>query len=144
MGRTNGGDPGRNSDGTFAKGHSGNKGGRPREVAEVRELAREHTEAALKTLATIMEDDDAPHAARVSAANAVLDRAVGKPTATLDTTIEDRRPHERPRGSTADELLARWRAREAKQAPEGGAGHDDGAAGQVGEPNGGESEIFYD
>ena len=42
-------------------------------------MARIHTGEALATLVTIMTNGDAPATARVSAANAVLDRAWGKP-----------------------------------------------------------------
>lgn len=42
-------------------------------------MARAHTGEALATLVTIMTNGDAPATARVSAANAVLDRAWGKP-----------------------------------------------------------------
>lgn len=42
-------------------------------------LARSHTADALATLVAIMTNGDAPATARVSAANAVLDRAWGKP-----------------------------------------------------------------
>lgn len=47
---------------------------------EIRSLARSHTEAALNTLAGIMNEARAPAAARVSAATALLDRGWGKPT----------------------------------------------------------------
>jgi phage terminase large subunit len=47
---------------------------------EIRSLARSHTETALKVLAGIMQQDDAPAAARVGAATALLDRGWGKPT----------------------------------------------------------------
>jgi hypothetical protein len=47
---------------------------------DIRSLARAHTESALKVLAGIMNQDDAPAAARVSAAQALLDRGWGKPT----------------------------------------------------------------
>lgn len=46
---------------------------------DIRSLARAHTATALKTLAGIMEQRDAPPAARVSAAQALLDRGWGKP-----------------------------------------------------------------
>lgn len=46
---------------------------------DIRSLARSHTETALKTLAGIMEQPDAPSAARVAAANSLLDRGWGKP-----------------------------------------------------------------
>jgi len=42
-------------------------------------MARAHTGDALATLVAIMTNGDAPATARVSAANAVLDRAWGKP-----------------------------------------------------------------
>lgn len=48
--------------------------------AEIRSLARGHTEAALNTLAGIMNQPEAPPAARVAAANSILDRGWGKPT----------------------------------------------------------------
>lgn len=51
---------------------------------ELREAAREHSQAALETLVGIMNDHEAPHAARISAANSLLDRGHGKPTQSLD------------------------------------------------------------
>ena len=64
---------------TWAKGQSGNPGGRPRILEAVRDIARESTTLAIETLRTIAADADAPHAARVSAATALLDRGWGKP-----------------------------------------------------------------
>jgi hypothetical protein len=77
------------SSGQFEPGKSGNPGGRPKVVAEVRDLARAHTVDAIEALATIAGGDtgrfDAdgnvlqhPPAARVAAAIALLDRAWGK------------------------------------------------------------------
>ena len=43
------------------------------------DIARESTTLAIETLRTIAADADAPHAARVSAASALLDRGWGKP-----------------------------------------------------------------
>src|SRR6476660_3529917 len=63
----------------FKKGQSGNPGGRPKVVAEVKELAREHTGEAIETLVSIMTNPKAAPAARVSAANSLLDRGYGKP-----------------------------------------------------------------
>ena len=63
----------------FKKGQSGNPGGRPKVVAEVKELAREHTSEAIETLVSIMTNPKSAPAARVSAANSLLDRGYGKP-----------------------------------------------------------------
>ena len=41
----------------------------------------------MRTLQSIMEDSDAPPAARVVAANSILDRAWGKAVAIQETTI---------------------------------------------------------
>ena len=51
-----------------------------RAVVDIRSMARTHTEKALKTLAAIMRQTKAPPAARVAAAQALLDRGWGKPT----------------------------------------------------------------
>lgn len=45
---------------------------------EIKSLARSHTDAALKTLVGVMNQNDAPPAARVAAANSLLDRGWGK------------------------------------------------------------------
>ena len=45
---------------------------------EIKSLARAHTESALNVLAGIMNEPTAPHAARVSAANSLIDRGWGK------------------------------------------------------------------
>jgi hypothetical protein len=73
----------------FKKGQSGNPGGRPKVVAEVKELAREHTAEAIHTLVSIMSHPKAAPAARVSAANALLDRGYGKPPQHQHITGED-------------------------------------------------------
>ena len=63
----------------FQPGQSGNPGGRPKEVGEVRALARQYTAKAIKTLAAIMADESARGSERVAAAVALLDRGFGKP-----------------------------------------------------------------
>lgn len=68
---------------SFKPGKSGNPGGRPKGVAAVRALAQEYTAEALGTLHTIMQDDDAPASARVTAANALLDRGWGRAPQTI-------------------------------------------------------------
>ncbi len=52
--------------------------------SELREAARQHTQAALAALVDIMSDENAPAAARVNAASAILDRGHGKPTQSVD------------------------------------------------------------
>jgi len=59
----------------------GRQKGTPNKVsAPIREAARAFTEDALQTLVEVMADVAQPAAARVSAANAILDRGYGKPT----------------------------------------------------------------
>ena len=71
----------------FRRGQSGNPGGRPKEAVHVRELARQRTEEAVKTLATIMRHGKT-EAARVRAAEALLSRAWGQPTQPVEQTGE--------------------------------------------------------
>lgn len=49
-----------------------------RTLTEIRSLARSHTRTAIRVLVGIMRSEDATPAARVSAANAILDRGWGK------------------------------------------------------------------
>lgn len=71
--------PARTTAGRFRKGASGNPSGRPKVALELAETARTYTAQALTTLGTICADTEAPAAARVSAACALLDRGYGKP-----------------------------------------------------------------
>jgi hypothetical protein len=51
---------------------------------EIRSLARAHTEQAINVLVGIMGEVQAPPAARVAAANSILDRGWGKPAQPID------------------------------------------------------------
>ena len=68
----------------WKKGQSGNPKGRPKGHGDVRELARAHTEQAVATLATIMNDANAAPSARTSAAQALLDRGWGRISQTVE------------------------------------------------------------
>jgi len=52
-------------------------------ITEIRSLARSHTRSAINALVGVMRSKDATHAARVSAANAILDRGWGRPAQAL-------------------------------------------------------------
>ncbi len=75
--------------------HGGKRAGagrKPGSVSKAKkdlaDMAKGHAETALKTLVQIAEKGDS-EAARVSAANAILDRAYGRPfQATVTATVE--------------------------------------------------------
>jgi hypothetical protein len=67
----------RDDRGHFLPGVSGNRSGRPKVVAEIRELARSHAPLALSKVVALMDHPD-PRVALV-AAKEVLDRALGRP-----------------------------------------------------------------
>ena len=75
--------------GGFKKGVSGNPGGRPKEVAEVRRLARQYTACAINRLLHWAQSDD-PRAS-VAASAALLDRAWGRPSQIAGSDRTDRR-----------------------------------------------------
>ena len=53
-------------------------------INEIRSLARSHTKTAVNVLVGVMRSKDATHAARVSAANAILDRGWGRAAQALE------------------------------------------------------------
>lgn len=59
---------------------------------EIRSLARSHTDAAINALVGIVNQSEAPPAARVAAANAILDRGWGKPVQGVELSGIDGEP----------------------------------------------------
>jgi hypothetical protein len=57
-------------------------------LTEIRSLARSHTRTAINVLVGIMRSNDATPAARVSAANALLDRGWGKAPQSIENGEE--------------------------------------------------------
>ena len=56
----------------------------PKTLVQIRSLARSHTRTAINALVGVMRSKNATHAARVSAANAILDRGWGRPPQALE------------------------------------------------------------
>jgi len=77
----------------FEPGKSGNPGGRPKvtlpDGRSLTELCRAHTETAVNALVEICTSPDAPKAAVVASANALLDRGWGKPQQAVEITGKD-------------------------------------------------------
>ena len=71
-------------------GQSGNPGGRPKVVAEIRELARQHGYDAIRRLVDLMGSKNENVAVR--ACEALLDRAYGRPLQGLELNSEDATP----------------------------------------------------
>jgi hypothetical protein len=97
-----------NRPGAFQKGQSGNPGGRPKEIAEVKALARTHTITAINTLVSIAKSEKATDAARVSACTALLDRGWGKPDKTHHHDGDIRQHIISDRPLTPDEWTAKY------------------------------------
>ncbi len=89
----------------FEKGRSGNPGGRAKENPEVKTLARQNAPRAIKRIIELMDSKDERVA--LAAANAILDRAYGKPRQNIDAPAEHRFVAEIPLAQlTTDEWLS--------------------------------------
>lgn len=83
----------------FKLGQSGNPSGRPKSDFAIAELAKAKTEAAIACLVGVMENPEAPAAARVSAAQAILDRGWGRSTQAVTAQVT---------GQNDGPLIVRW------------------------------------
>ena len=83
----------------FQKGQSGNPGGRPKEIAEIKELAREYSAEAIERLLHWMRSNNGR--VSVAAAQALLDRAYGKAPQQIavDATLRECRMESDPMSS---------------------------------------------
>jgi hypothetical protein len=63
------------------------QGSTAKQITDVRDAARQHTQAAVETLVSVMQDLKAPHSARVAAANGILDRGYGKATQHIEAEL---------------------------------------------------------
>ena len=98
----------------WPKGISGNPGGRPKGIGWVREIARGHTELAIKTLVDLCGEGKTDSVRRAAAAD-LLERGWGKPLQQVEVT---RTPFDE---MSADELRALERALANLEAEEAGA-----------------------
>jgi hypothetical protein len=116
------GSHGRGTGRPFQPGQSGNPGGRPKLLAEVRDMARASTVEAIETIRRLMLDEKVAPATRLAAADALLDRGWGKAAAIQPSDLN--RPawrelprevldqigrHRCSRGHTADSFLVEER-----------------------------------
>lgn len=75
----------------MAKGGKRTGAGRPagsvnKATADIRDAAQEYTTDALQVLVGVMNSAEQPAAARVAAANAILDRGHGKPKQSVEAS----------------------------------------------------------
>jgi hypothetical protein len=108
----------------FAKGQSGNPGGRPKRVKELVELARAETLPTLKKIVWLRDNAD-DQRVQLAAARELFDRAWGRPTQPLagDPERPIRHRHDLDLSTLRDEHLAALEAL-AESDPAGPLGED--------------------
>src|SRR5262245_42229970 len=78
---------GQRHSGMFRPGQSGNPSGRPKTPEHVKEMLRALTDKAVQVLANTLDSDD--EKLRLTAAQEVLNRTLGKPVAPVDMTVKN-------------------------------------------------------
>jgi hypothetical protein len=71
----------------FQPGRSGNVRGRPKRDLDLAAEARRHAHKAINALVQIVEDEEQPSPARISAANSLLDRGFGSAPKAIDVNV---------------------------------------------------------
>src|ERR1700745_923007 len=94
----------------FRKGQSGNPGGRPKVLAEVQELARQHAPSALTELARLALKAKS-ETTRIASIRELLDRGYGRPRQAVEVSA----PAGDPLQELFDEIDALNRKRLSKQ-----------------------------
>jgi hypothetical protein len=79
-------------------------------IRDASTLAREHTERAIETIANVMDDWTAEDRDRIAAANALLDRAHGKPVNAVIQVPLSRQIAQQLAGMSDEELEAEMMA----------------------------------
>ena len=79
----------------FQPGVSGNPGGRPKGLREIKKLAQRKSKRAIEILGQIMEDETVKPVSRIAAASIILDRGYGKATQEIRVEGGDNRGQER-------------------------------------------------
>ena len=78
----------------FQPGRSGHVRGRPKRDLDLAAEARRHAHKAIKALVEIVEDQEQPSSARISAANELLNRGYGSSPRAIDVNVSHSFSHE--------------------------------------------------
>lgn len=83
---------GRQSDGKFKPGVSGNPGGKSKSLSEIIRIAREEGVSSVKKLAEIRDNPLSKPSEAAFASNSLLDRGFGKPSQSVNVKLKDDEP----------------------------------------------------